>query len=63
MRLTLLCLKWDPRMVLLNSPILETTKDVPRSVQIINWAAFGSLIILKDVRKRRCRRLKKTTDW
>jgi len=59
MRLTLLCLKWDPRMVLLNSPILETTKDVPRSVQIINRAAFGSLIILKDVRKRRCRRLKK----
>ena len=34
--LTLLCLKWDPRIVLLNSATLETTKLVPSSVQLIN---------------------------
>jgi len=44
--LTLLCLKWDPRIVLLNSATLETTKLVPSSVQLINWADFGSIIIL-----------------
>ena len=44
--LTLLCLKWDPRMVLLNSATFETTKLVPSSVQLINWADFGSIIIL-----------------
>ena len=64
MLLTLLCLKWEPRIVRLNSPTLETTKLakgfgprdnindnekshlVPRSVQLINWDDFGSLIIL-----------------
>ena len=44
--LTLLCLKWDPKIVLLNSATLETTKLVPSSVQLINWADFGSIIIL-----------------
>jgi hypothetical protein len=44
--LTLLCLKWDPRMLLLNSPTLDTTKEVPSSVQAIKWADLGSLIIL-----------------
>jgi hypothetical protein len=34
-RLTLLCLKCDPSMLLLNSPTLETTKLVPRSVHTI----------------------------
>jgi len=33
-------------MVLLNSATLETTKLVPSSVQLINWADFGSMIIL-----------------
>ena len=47
--LTLLCLKWDPRIVLLNSATLETTKLVPSSVQLINWADFGSIIILVRV--------------
>ena len=45
--LTLLCLKCDPRIVLLNSATLETTKLVPSSVQLINWADFGSIIILE----------------
>lgn len=49
MKLTLLCLKWEPRIVLLNSPILETVKDMPVSFQTINLAAFGSSIILKNV--------------
>lgn len=43
---TLLCLKCDPRMLLLNSPTFDTTKDVPSSVQAMKWADFGSLIIL-----------------
>lgn len=42
-------------MLLLNSPTLETTKEVPRSVQEIKWVDFGSLIILEDKRKRRWR--------
>lgn len=33
--LTLLCLKWEPRILLLNSPTLETTKEVPSSVHAI----------------------------
>lgn len=33
-------------MVLLNSATLDTTKLVPSSVQLINWADFGSIIIL-----------------
>lgn len=44
--LTLLCLKWEPRMLLLNSPTLETTKEVPSSVHAIKCADFESLIIL-----------------
>ena len=34
-------------MVLLNSATLETTKLVPSSVHVINWADFGSIIILR----------------
>lgn len=44
--LTLLCLKWEPRMLRLNSPTLETTKDVPSSVHEMKCEDFGSLIIL-----------------
>jgi hypothetical protein len=34
-------------MLLLNSPTLDTTKEVPNSVHAINWVDFGSLIILE----------------
>lgn len=52
-KLTLLCLKWEPRMLLLNSPTLETTKEVPSSVHAMKCADFGSLIILREVKKVR----------
>ena len=62
--LTLLCLKWDPRIVLLNSATLETTKLVPSSVQLINWADFGSMIILgRGAQNLGQRPERKTTYW
>ena len=62
--LTLLCLKWDPRIVLLNSETLETTKLVPSSVQLINWADFGSIIILgQDAQKPRSLPERKIAYW
>jgi hypothetical protein len=35
-KLTLLCLKCDPRMLRLNSPTFDTTNEVPSSVQDMN---------------------------
>ena len=52
-KLTLLCLKWDPKMLRLNSPTFETTNDVPSSVQAMNCADFGSLIILCQEKDRK----------
>lgn len=46
----MLCLKWEPRIVRLNSATFDTTKLVPNSVQLINWVDFVSLIILHDER-------------
>lgn len=43
---TLLCLKWLPRMLRLNSPTFDTTNDVPSSVHAIKCADLGSEIIL-----------------
>jgi len=40
-------------MLLLNSPTLETTKDVPSSVQAMKCADLGSLIILRRVHGER----------
>ena len=50
---TLLCLKWEPKMLRLNSPTLETTKEVPRSVQAIKCDDLGSFIILTNRVRRR----------
>ena len=63
---TLLCLKCPPRMLRLNSPTLDTTKDVPSSVHAMNCVDLGSLIILQRGRgKQGCtheRREKKQRD-
>lgn len=52
---TLLCLKCPPRMLRLNSPTLDTTKDVPSSVHAMNCVDLGSLIILQRGRGKQGR--------
>ena len=51
-------------MVLLNSATLETTKLVPSSVQLMNWADFGSIIILgKDAQNMQWPPERKIAYW
>ena len=46
----MLCLKWLPRMLLLNSLTFETTNEVPNSVHDMNADEEGEDIILYYVR-------------
>jgi len=47
---TLLCLKWDPRIVLLNSPTLETTKLQERWNDLDNLELGKGVEIIKLLR-------------